>query len=88
MIRPMTLWQPRYSNCLIWAFWMQWTRGGRVCWRQSWYGWWPHAVWSGDNGRTYYEYLPVKFSGHLKWWQVMWLVVFRGAVRKVGRDIP
>ena len=79
------LWQPPYANCLVWAFWMQWTRGGYVCWRQSFYGWWPHAVWSQDH-LNWYEYLPLKFSGKLAWWQVLWLVLFRGEPRVVTRE--
>ena len=81
------IWRPRYANCLIWAFVMQWRFGGTVCWRQSWYGWWPHAFWSGDGGVTYWEYLPIGFSGRLKWWKVLWLVVFRGEPRQVEREI-
>ena len=79
------LWHPRYANCLIWATWMQLSRGGYVCWRQSWYGWWPHAVWSLD-GKTWWEYLPLHFAGQLRWWQALWLVLFRGEPRIVERD--
>lgn len=80
------LWMPRYANCLIWAIGMQLTRGGYVCWRQSWYGWWPHAVWSLDR-QTWIEYLPINFTGRLKWWQVMWLVVFKGRPVEVTRSV-
>ena len=78
------LWAPRYCNCLIWSFVMQWRYGGYTCWRQSRYGWWPHAVWSMDRV-VWYEYLPLNFAGRLKWWQVLWTVVFRGAPRMVVR---
>ena len=81
----MTLWSPRYANCLIWAFWMQLSSGGYICWRKSVYGWWPHAIWSQD-GKDWYEYIPVNFSGRLKWWQVLWIVFFKGAVRRVDRS--
>ena len=77
-------WTPRYANCLIWAAVMAWRYGGYVCWRKSRYGWWPHAVWSMDR-MVWWEYLPLNFSGRLKWWQVLWIVVFRGKPRMVVR---
>lgn len=77
-------WKPAYANCLIWAFWMQWRYGGYTCWRKSRYGWWPHAVWSLDRV-VWWEYLPLNFAGRLKWWHVLWTVVFRGAPRMVVR---
>ena len=79
------LWRPRFANCLIWATWMQLSRGGYVCCRQSWYGWWPHALWSADS-LVWWEYVPLNFSGRLRWWQVPWLVLFRGQPRIVERD--
>lgn len=79
-----TLWFPRYGNCLVWALWMQWTRGGLVCWRKSRYGWWPHAMWSAD-GRLWWEYLPINFSGWLPWWRVPCIFLFRGEPRMVER---
>ena len=78
------LWTPHRANCLLWAIWMQLSRGGYVCWRKSWYGWWPHAVWSLD-GKTWWEYLPLHFAGQLRWWQALWLVLFRGEPRIVER---
>ena len=81
----MNLWTPRRANCLIWAVGMQLSRGGYVCWRKSLYGWWPHAVWSHD-GREWYEYTPMRFSGSLRWWQVPRLIAFLGAPHKVERD--
>ncbi len=79
------LWTPRRANCLIWALWMQLSRGGYVCWRQSLYGWWPHATWSAD-ARVWWEYIPLHFSGHLKWWQVPRLILFLGAPCIVERE--
>ena len=81
----MNLWYPTFANCIIWAFGMQWTRGGWVCWRKSTTGWWPHAVWSRDRVE-WYEYVPLNFSGKLKWWQVLWIVLFRGGPRHVDRS--
>lgn len=78
-------WKPHFANCLIWAVVMQFRFGGYVCWRQSRYGWWPHAVWSLDR-MVWWEYLPLHFSGRLVWWQVLWIVVFRGAPRMVVRE--
>lgn len=80
-----TLWLPPYANCLIWALWMQLSRGGWVCWRKSRYGWWPHAIWSIDR-KVWWEYLPLNFSGRLKWWQVLWIVLFRGEPRMIVRE--
>lgn len=82
----MTLWTPTHANCLIWALRMQWTHGGYVCWRKSWYGWWPHAVWSPDR-KDWYEYVPIEFSGRLAWWQALWVVIFRGAPRRIDRSV-
>jgi hypothetical protein len=79
-----TLWKPYIANCLIWAIGMQLSRGGWVCWRKSHYGWWPHAIWSIDR-KLWWEYLPVNFSGRLRWWQVLWIVLFRGQPRAVER---
>ena len=78
-------WKPAYANCLIWALVMQWRYGGYVCWRQSRYGWWPHAVWSMDR-MVWWEYLPLHFAGRLKWWQVLWIALFRGSPRMVMRE--
>jgi len=64
---------------------MQFTRGGWVCWRKSHYGWWPHAVWSLD-GSLWWEYVPLNFSGILKWWQVLWIVIFKGKPRLIKED--
>lgn len=80
------LWRPRYCNCLIWAGWMQHSRGGWVCWRKSHNGWWPHAIWTLDQ-RQFYEYVPIGFSGRLKWWQILWIIVFRGEVRIITMDV-
>lgn len=81
----MNLWSPRWSNCLIWAIAMQLRHGGWVCWRKSWYGWWPHAIWSMDRV-TWFEYVPLNFNGRLRWWQVLWIVLFRGAPRTIDRS--
>jgi len=81
----MNLWHPAYANCIIWAIGLQLARGGWVCWRKSKYGWWPHAVWSLDRN-DWYEYVPLNFGGHLKWWQVLWVVLFRGRPRHIDRD--
>ena len=43
-----------------------------------------HAVWSLDRV-VWWEYLPLNFAGRLKWWHVLWTVVFRGAPRMVVR---
>lgn len=80
------LWRPSIANCVIWALVMQWRCGGYVCWRQSWHGWWPHAVWSSD-GHTYYEYLPKHFAGRLMWWQVPRVLLFSGEPRRVARKV-
>lgn len=79
------LWRPYIANCILWAWVMQLRLGGYMCWRQSRYGWWPHAAWSLD-GRCWWEYLPRNFAGRLKWWQVLWLVLFRGEPRRVERE--
>lgn len=78
------LWSPRRANCLIWAIVMQLTRGGYVCWRKSWYGWWPHAVWSLDRV-DWYEYVPLQINGRMRWWQLLRMVVFAGSPRKIDR---
>lgn len=80
------LWTPRRSNCLIWAICMQLTNGGYVCWRKSWYGWWPHAIWSMDR-KVWYEYVPTNFAGRLAWWQILWIVLFKGEPRLIDRSV-
>ncbi len=81
-----SLWTPRRANCLIWALWMQWTHGGYVCWRKSWYGWWPHAIWSADR-KVWYEYVPTVFAGRLAWWQILWIVLFKGEPLRIDRSV-
>lgn len=50
------------SNCLLWSVAMWWRRHrkgklGRIRYRQSNHGWWPHFVY--QEGRRMYSYVPI-----------------------------
>jgi len=81
------LWMPKRANCVLWAFVQQFRWGGHVCWRQSIYGWWPHAVWSLDH-RHWYEYTSLAPKHRLRWWEVPGLILFQGRPEYVTRATP
>lgn len=47
----------RRSNCLFFALYMLWTRGGYLAMRKSPYYWGPHFLWSPDL-RRWLHYAP------------------------------
>jgi hypothetical protein len=55
--RPWRKHEPRWSNCLRWA-WRQFHRYGGVVWTEpSQHGSWCHAAWSPD-GAQWFAYVP------------------------------
>lgn len=78
------MWQPKISNCLIWALYQVARHGGGIKAYRSHYGWWPHFCWEAPDGETW-EYVPpvrVRLTG---WRQVLpvRIMLFRGTVRLV-----
>jgi hypothetical protein len=52
------------GNCLLFVVGRYLKRGGYIVIHRSDYGWWPHAVWSGDL-KTFEQFHPVK---HRRWY--------------------
>lgn len=51
---------PKRSNCLAWAWWRFWSRGGYLVTRRSHYSRVvPHFLWSRDL-KTFWSYSPIK----------------------------
>lgn len=73
----------RYGNCYTWALWRRLFHGGRIRWRWSEHGPWPHAAWSPD-GEIYWCLVPRRFT------QRQWMRTHRRPpicfVGKVVRD--
>lgn len=65
------------SNCLIWALWMFFTRGGYLLVRKSMRSWVPHFQWSA-NRLVWYEYIPRAYKKDYYWWPSL---LFRGRVK-------
>lgn len=72
-----------WSNCLIWAYWQQWTCGGWVYSEKSQFGWWRHYAWTPDHVH-YWCYVP---TWPKEWWTARWWrryvppPLFRGMVK-------
>lgn len=82
----MEIWKPKHCNCLIWSLVMKFKYQGKIMWRWSYLGPWPHFFWSPD-GETIYEYSPIECNGiHLllknkaHWVRKLY---FKGAVQVV-----
>lgn len=75
---------PEYSNCLFWAVYHWWKRGGYISIRRSHQiRWLPHFLWSMDL-KTWYSYVPLDAT--IPWWHL----IFEGHVIenfKVGTNI-
>lgn len=68
---------PKRSNCLVWAGWRFWTRGGYIVARRSRFSAViPHFLWSRDL-RTFWSYSPIKPRRPA--WDCLW---FRGWVKR------
>lgn len=68
---------PPRSNCLVWAFWRFWTRGGYVVMRRSETSpLVPHFLWS-RHLKHFWSYSPIR--RHRVPWNALW---FRGRVRR------
>lgn len=50
--------KPERGNCVVFALRRWYQQGGYLIVRRSWYGWWPHLIWSADLV-TFEEFLPV-----------------------------
>jgi hypothetical protein len=72
----MTLYSPKYCNCLVWALYMCLRHGGNIRSIKSLYGWWPHYIYV--RGNEEYEYVPIKPSDNL----ISPPPLFRGCARK------
>lgn len=92
-----SLWQPRWCNCRIWAWYMEKRYGGYICQRQSVVFWkwhangraheafWRHAVWTLDH-KLFWEYTPVtEKPTYLLVWKLPLIVLFRGRAKIVSR---
>lgn len=53
------------SNCLFFALWRRFRRGGTILRRKSTWGWWQHYSWLSPDGLTVEEYTPAKPNHHL-----------------------
>ena len=65
------------SNCLIFALWRLWNRGGYLMMRRSRWGWWPHFLWAESLDPLQIEHFapvgggrprcfpPLIFRGHI-----------------------
>lgn len=69
------------SNCLIWALRQWFKKGGYLIIRRSYFGWWPHFLWSADLV-TFWEFNPAKKEN-----QRSPPILFRGQVRGFKRRI-
>jgi hypothetical protein len=67
----------RRSNCLIFALAHWWHDGGYLIVRRSWYGWWPHFLWSADL-KVFEEFTPLR----TKTYRLCPPVLFKGYVRE------
>lgn len=80
----LTLWRPRWANCLVWA-WVMWHRhGGHLVLTHSAYGWWPHAQWSPDL-LVHYEFRPYERRRRRRWWEVP--LLFSGYPALIQRGV-
>lgn len=67
----------KLSNCVLFALGQWWAYGGYLVVRKSYFGWWPHFLWSQDLV-TFEEYTPYD-TRRRKWLPPL---LFKGYVRR------